>query len=63
MKISNTTQVHQFNAVFEPIKGWRIVGDVNYRYRSYFNHTETIPVSQTCIDGITPCSVWDEHPE
>lgn len=61
MKISNTTQVHQFNAVFEPIKGWRIVGDVNYRYRSYFNHTETIPVSQTCIDGITPGSVWDEH--
>lgn len=61
MKVSNTTMVHQFNAVFEPIKGWRIVGDINYRYRSYFNHIETKSIAQTCVDGITPGSVWDEH--
>lgn len=58
-KISNTTSTHQFNTVLEPIKGWRVVSDINFRYRSFFNQTVTLPVYQTSIDGITPGSVWD----
>lgn len=58
-EISNTTSTHQFGVILEPIKSWRIVGDINFRYRSFFNQTVTLPVHQTSIDGITPGSVWD----
>ncbi|MGV8096052.1 MAG: TonB-dependent receptor [Mangrovibacterium sp.] len=61
METSNTSSVNQFSATLEPLKGWRIVGDLNYRYRSYFNHIVSKPVWQTCIDGVTRGSVWDEH--
>lgn len=59
--ISNTTSSHQFNVVLEPVKGWRIVGDINYRYRSYFNTIVDKEVWQTCIDGVSKGSVWDDH--
>lgn len=59
--ISNTTSTHQFNIVLEPLKGWRIVGDVNYRYRSYFNQVVDKVVWQTCVDGVSRGSVWDDH--
>lgn len=61
MKISNVTMTHQFNVTAEPIRGWHIVGDINYRYRSYFNQITTKTVHQTCVDGITPGSIWDDH--
>ena len=59
--VSNTTSSHQFNFVIEPLKGWRIVGDVNYRYRSYYNTFVDRTVWQTCVDGISKGSVWDDH--
>lgn len=58
---SNTTSSHQFGTVLEPIKGWRLVGDINYRYRSFFTHSEVKEVYQMAIDGITPGSRWDDH--
>lgn len=58
---SNTTSSHQFGAVLEPIKGWRFVGELNYRYRSFFTHSEVKEVYQMSVDGITPGSKWDDH--
>lgn len=59
--ISNTTSSTQFNFEITPLKGWRIVGDLNYRYRSYFNKIVTKEVWQTCIDGVSKGSSWDYH--
>ncbi len=59
--ISNTTSTSQFNFTITPLKGWRIVGDANYRYRSYFNKIVVKEVWQTCIDGYSKGSVWDDH--
>lgn len=59
--VSNTTSSHQFNFVINPLEGWRIVGDVNYRYRSYFNSFTDKTVWQTCVDGVSKGSVWDDH--
>ena len=59
--ISNTTSSNQFNFTLTPLKGWRIVGDANYRYRSYFNNIVVKEVWQTCIDGYSKGSVWDDH--
>lgn len=59
MNISNTTFTQQFNVEVTPLPGWRIVGDVNYRHRDYFNRVVSIPVHQTCVDGVTPGSVWN----
>lgn len=59
--ISNTTSASQFNFTLTPLKGWRIVGDVNYRYRSYFNKVVDKEVYQICTDGVSKGSVWDDH--
>lgn len=59
--ISNTTSATQFNFEITPLKGWRIVGDLNYRYRSYFNKVVDREVWQTCIDGVSKGSSWDYH--
>lgn len=58
--ISNTTSTHQLNLTLKPLAGWRIVGDVNYRYRSYFNNIVDRAVWQTCVDGVSKGSVWDD---
>lgn len=58
--ISNTTSAHQFNITLEPLKGWKIVGDINYRYRSWFNKIVDKEVWQTCVDGISKGSSWDD---
>lgn len=59
--ISNITSATQFNFELTPLKGWRIVGDLNYRYRSYFNKVVDKEVWQTCIDGVSKGSSWDYH--
>lgn len=59
--ISNTTSATQFNFEITPLKSWRIVGDLNYRYRSYFNKVVEKEVWQTCIDGVSKGSSWDYH--
>ncbi len=61
MRQSNSTSTHQFGFTLTPLKGWNIIGDLNYRYMSYFNHIEVIPVHQARIDGVTPGSYWDEQ--
>ena len=58
--IANTTSAHQFNVTVKPLAGWRIVGDLNYRYRSYFNTIVNREVWQTCIDGVSKGSSWDD---
>ena len=58
--IANTTSSHQFNVTVKPLPGWRIVGDLNYRYRSYFNTIVNREVWQTCIDGVSKGSSWDD---
>jgi len=58
--IANTTSNHQLNITLKPLAGWRIVGDVNYRYRSYFNTIVDREVWQTCTDGVSKGSVWDD---
>lgn len=57
--IANTTSTHQFNFTLKPLTGWRVVGDLNYRYRSYFNQIVDREVWQTCIDGVSKGSSWD----
>ena len=57
--ISNITSTHQFNLTIKPLPGWRIVGDVNYRYRSYYNTIVDREVWQTCVDGVSKGSAWD----
>ena len=59
--VSNTTSAHQFNFVLMPLKGWRIVGDLNYRQRTNFNKTETKMAYQIQIDGVTIGNKWDDH--
>lgn len=59
-KSSNTTSSHQLNITLKPIKGWRIVGDINYRYRSYFNTGYVREVWQTGTDGISKGSSWND---
>ena len=58
--INNITSTHQFNLTLRPLPGWRIVGDVNYRYRSYFNTIVDREVWQTCVDGVSKGSSWDD---
>ena len=57
--IANTTSTHQFNFTLRPFKGMRVVGDLNYRYRSYFNQIVDREVWQTCTDGVSKGSSWD----
>ena len=59
--VSNTTSSHQFNFVIEPLKNWRIVGDLNYRYNSYYNSFTDKTVWQTAVDGVSQGSVWEDH--
>ena len=58
--IDNTSFAHQFNFTIRPFKGMRVVGDVNYRYHSWFNMIVDREVWQTCIDGVSKGSVWDD---
>ncbi len=60
-KINNTTFVQQFNVELNPLPGWRIIGDVNYRHRDYFNKAVSLPVHQMCVDGVTEGTEWNPH--
>lgn len=61
MNINNTAFTQQFNVELTPLPGWRIIADVNYRHRDYFNRVVSIPVHQTCVDGVTPGSEWNSQ--
>ena len=60
-KTNNTTFVQQFNVELNPLPGWRIVGDVNYRHRDDVNRSASLPVQQICVDGTTPGTEWNPH--
>ncbi len=61
MNINNTSFVQQFTIDVEPLKGWHIIADLNYRHRNYFNKIVSIPVAQTCVDGVTKGSEWNSQ--
>ena len=58
--IANTSTAHQFNFTLRPFKGMRVVGDINYRYHSWFNMIVDREVWQTCVDGVSKGSSWDD---
>lgn len=43
----------QVQLVLEPIKGWRIFGEGNYRMRNLFEHNEVLPIEEIGFDGVT----------
>lgn len=50
--------VQQVSVTLEPVKGWHIVGSVNYRYETNFNHEDGKPIQQMQVDGIHPGNEW-----
>lgn len=56
--INNTTFIQQFNLELTPLPGWRIVGDINFRHRNYFNKTVQLPVHQVMVDGVSAGKEW-----
>lgn len=43
----------QVQLVLEPIAGWKIFGEGNYRMRNLFEHAEVLPMSELGFDGVT----------
>ena len=56
--ISNTTITQQINCEVTPLPGWRIIGEVNYRHRNYFNKSVTQQFHTVSVDGVTPGNEW-----
>lgn len=42
----------QIQLVLEPIKGWRIFAEGNYRMRNMFEHSEVLPIEEVGFDGV-----------
>ena len=49
----NTWLYQQLNITVEPIKGWRLIGDLSYRYNTQYSHWDYLTVHQTGVDGKT----------
>lgn len=60
-KSQDYTSLHQLTLTLEPIKGCRIMADLNYRNSSYFVHTTLLSVHQMQVDGVNIGGVWDEN--
>ena len=45
----------------EPIKGWRLIGDLSYRYNTQYAHEDLLTISQIGVDGVTKVRSWDEN--
>ena len=58
IKNQTSTNTQQIAFTLEPLHGWRIVGDLNYRYNSNFNHTDGKPIAQMQVDGIHKGNEW-----
>lgn len=43
----------QVQLVLEPIAGWKIFGEGNYRMRNLFEHSEVLPAGELGFDGVT----------
>ena len=57
----NTWLYQQFNLTIEPIKGWRLIGDLCYRYNTQYAHEDLLTISQIGVDGVTKVRSWDEN--
>ena len=57
----NTWLYQQFNLTIEPIKGWRLMGDLSYRYNTQYAHEDLLTISQIGVDGVTKVRSWDEN--
>jgi len=57
----NTWLYQQFNLTIEPIKGWRLIGDLSYRYNTQYVHEDLLTISQIGVDGVTKVRSWDEN--
>ena len=57
----NTWLYQQFNLAIEPIKGWRLIGDLSYRYNTQYAHEDLLTISQIGVDGVTKVRSWDEN--
>ena len=57
----NTWLYQQFNLTIEPIKGWRLIGDLSYRYNTQYAHEDLLTISQMGVDGVTKVRSWDEN--
>ncbi len=60
-KERNTWLYQQVNITIEPIKGWRLIGDVNYRYNTQFKHGDYLTVYQTTTDGNSKGNDWNRN--
>ena len=57
----NTWLYQQFNLTIEPIKGWRLIGDLSYRDNTQYAHEDLLTISQIGVDGVTKVRSWDEN--
>lgn len=57
----NTWLYQQFNLTIEPIKGWRLIGNLSYRYNTQYAHEDLLTISQIGVDGVTKVRSWDEN--
>lgn len=51
-KSQNDYLYQQLQLVLEPIKNWKLFGEVNYRIHNKNEHTEILEISELGIDGI-----------
>lgn len=58
IKNQSSSTIQQLGVTLNPLKGWRIIGDFNYRYDSNFNHSDGKPIAQMQVDGIHTGNVW-----
>lgn len=57
----NTWLYQQLNLAIEPIKGWRLIGDLSYRYNTQYAHEDLLTISQIGVDGVTKVRSWNEN--
>lgn len=57
----NTWVYQQAQITVEPIKNWRLIGDLNYRYHAQSKHTDYQTVYQTAVDGTTKANNWNTN--
>ena len=57
----NSWLYQQFNLTIEPIIGWRLIGDLSYRYNTQYAHEDLLTISQIGVDGVTKVRSWDEN--
>lgn len=60
-KERNTWLYQQAQITVKPVKGWRLIGDLSYRYNTQFTHWDYLTVYQTAVDGKTKGNDWNKN--